>query len=173
MDHRAILRALDLLHGVAPHVSHNDIEAQCDAKTLIGFFKEFADRCHDTKEEMILFPRLMSAGMQVEGGPISVMLHEHDQGRSLLQDMSDALEKGDWIGFELYAERYIYLLARHIDREEHIFFKIVESLLSEHDDEEVAKAFEAMEERMGFEGHQALHRTMRAIEAKYLVAGVT
>jgi hemerythrin-like domain-containing protein len=54
------------------------------------FIKGFADGCHHKKEEGIFFPAMQAAGAPAEGGPVSVMLAEHEQGRRLAGDMRAA-----------------------------------------------------------------------------------
>jgi hypothetical protein len=58
-----------------------------------GFFRNFADRCHHSKEEDELFPKMVEHGIPKEGGPIGVMLMEHDQGRAFVRGMSEAAEQ--------------------------------------------------------------------------------
>src|SRR4030065_429878 len=57
------------------------------------FIKGFADGCHHKKEEGVLFPAMQAAGVPSEGGPISVMLAEHEQGRRLTAGMRAAAER--------------------------------------------------------------------------------
>ena len=47
----------------------------------LDFFRNFADGCHHAKEENLLFPRMKERGVPENGGPIGVMLAEHEQGR--------------------------------------------------------------------------------------------
>ena len=58
---------------------------------FIGFLKEFADKCHHGKEEGLLFPAMVAAGIPDKGGPIGVMLAEHTQGRQFIRDMEESL----------------------------------------------------------------------------------
>ncbi len=46
------------------------------------FLRGFADGCHHGKEEDILFQRLIERGFPREAGPLAVMYHEHEVGRS-------------------------------------------------------------------------------------------
>ncbi|MBM3803862.1 MAG: hypothetical protein FJW26_16290 [Acidimicrobiia bacterium] len=57
------------------------------------FIKGFADGCHHQKEEGKLFPAMESAGVARQGGPIGVMLAEHDEGRRLTRAMREAAEQ--------------------------------------------------------------------------------
>jgi len=50
----------------------------------VRYFSEFADACHNQKEEQVLFPRLEAAGIPSQGGPLAVMLGEHEHSRSIL-----------------------------------------------------------------------------------------
>jgi hemerythrin-like domain-containing protein len=40
-------------------------------ETMGDFFKNFVDRCHHTKEEKHLFPKMQERGLPKEGGPIA------------------------------------------------------------------------------------------------------
>jgi hypothetical protein len=54
------------------------------------FFQQFADQCHHAKEEDVFFPVLKQRGIPEQGGPIGVMLHEHDLGRDCVGRMREA-----------------------------------------------------------------------------------
>ena len=44
----------------------------------------YVDRCHNQKEERHLFPRLEAKGMPRHGGPLGVMLQEHERAQEIL-----------------------------------------------------------------------------------------
>jgi hemerythrin-like domain-containing protein len=50
-------------------------------ESIIDFIQLFVDKCYHLKEEGSLFPAMVEAGIPQEGGPIGVMLTEHDLGR--------------------------------------------------------------------------------------------
>lgn len=58
---------------------------------IMEFLMVFVDKCHHGKEEDFLFPALEAAGVARDGGPIGVMLHEHERGRRHIADMKNAL----------------------------------------------------------------------------------
>ncbi len=91
-EHDAILRMLDATDEVVQQLEHNQRVAPETLAGVLEFFRLFADRCHHGKEEELLFPLLERKGMAHEGGPIGVMLHEHEQGRSLVRQMGDATD---------------------------------------------------------------------------------
>ena len=57
----------------------------------MDFLSIFVDKCHHGKEEEFLFPALEAKGVKREGGPIGVMLHEHEQGRGLVAMLRNAV----------------------------------------------------------------------------------
>ena len=53
---------------------------QGNLNELLDFFANFIDRCHHAKEERYLFPKMEERGVPNQGGPIGVMLSEHEVG---------------------------------------------------------------------------------------------
>ncbi|MBZ5579620.1 MAG: hemerythrin domain-containing protein [Acidobacteriia bacterium] len=117
----------------------------------LDFFRHFADGCHHAKEENLLFPLLKERGVPEQGGPIGVMLAEHDEGRAYLKavrDNLDAAERGSATAREAVcasAEAYIDLLRRHIYKEDHILFRMAQMVLQPDDVAELQKQFAAVE----------------------------
>jgi hemerythrin-like domain-containing protein len=117
----------------------------------LDFFRNFADGCHHAKEENLLFPRMKERGVPERGGPIAVMLAEHDEGRGYLKAVRenlDAAEQGsaaarDHVGAN--AQAYITMLRRHIFKEDNILFRMAESVLEADDVAELQKDFAAVE----------------------------
>ncbi|HHQ47564.1 MAG TPA: cation-binding protein, partial [Acidobacteria bacterium] len=58
----------------------------------VDFIRNYADAWHHAKEEVHLFPALEVHGIPKEGGPVGVMLYEHEIGRSHVRAMTGALE---------------------------------------------------------------------------------
>jgi len=57
--------------------------AEGPAPALVGLlvdYLHYVDRCHNHKEELHLFPKLEAKGMPRHGGPLGVMLQEHERG---------------------------------------------------------------------------------------------
>jgi hemerythrin-like domain-containing protein len=83
---------LDATEEVARRIKSGATVTSETLSGLLEFFQIFADRCHHGKEEDCLFPLLERKGLPREGGPIGVMLHEHGQGRELIQKMRESAE---------------------------------------------------------------------------------
>jgi hemerythrin-like domain-containing protein len=125
-DHRAILRALDLLDTAAARPPDGAPPAAWWGD-LIAWLRAFADANHHGKEERCLFPALAKAGLPSDVGPVAVMLEEHDRGRSLLR----AMESGDAGARARAARDYVWLLREHIDKENAVLFPLADAALDE------------------------------------------
>ncbi len=149
-EHRVIEHVL-----VALEAKLEDLEKGCFPREFfekaLDFFVNFADGCHHAKEEMRLFPALKQRGVPEQGGPIGVMLYEHEVGRAYLQTIRahlNAAERGEpeAIGaIRSAAMGYIELLRAHILKEDNILFAIARRVLTPADVERLQKEFECVE----------------------------
>lgn len=166
-EHDAILRMLDATEEAARMLDRGEQVAPETLRELLEFFRVFADRCHHGKEEDLLFPLLERKGLPRTGGPIGVMLVEHEQGRALIRQMGEAGEayaRGvaeaapQWA---TAARGYTALLRQHIDKENNVLFQVADSLLSEAEQGELVAAFEKVEtDKIGAGTHERLHALM-------------
>lgn len=142
---------------------------------ILDFLKIFVDKCHHGKEEDLLFPAMEEAGVPREGGPIGVMLMEHNQGRSYIKGMSQAFDtykKGDTKVLSAIVENgksYITLLIQHIDKEDNILFPMADKVLTKNKQEELVEEFEKLEvERIGLGKHEEFHKLLHQLKEIYL-----
>jgi hemerythrin-like domain-containing protein len=122
------------------------------------FIRGFADGCHHRKEEHVLFTTMSQHGVLVDGGPIGVMLNEHELGRKFTREMRAGAERwaaGDPVGSDAVvtaARNYVRLLQQHIAKEDQILFPLAGRVIpvARHDD--VWEAFEKVEHEETGEG---------------------
>jgi hemerythrin-like domain-containing protein len=140
-------------------------------RDAVGFVRNFADRCHHGKEEQNLFPRMEERGVPRVGGPIGVMLMEHDQGRdyvAAIADSIDAYDGGDASSARVIVDNargYIELLHEHTAKEEEVLFPMADSVLSPADQKEMEERFQKIEtEVMGPGVHERYHRLLDDLE---------
>lgn len=134
-EHRCILRVLNVLEQLLDRggAGNWDFDALDDS---IAFFRLFADACHHGKEEGLLFPELEARGMPREGGPIAVMLMEHQRGRAFVAQMARSLERartGDAEEVSRLANAgrgYITLLRNHILKEDNVLFNMADQIVT-------------------------------------------
>lgn len=173
-EHRVIEKVIGVLKHMVDAVKTGVNPPVNDFRNTVDFLRIFADRCHHSKEEDALFPILEERGVPRFGGPIGVMLQEHEQGRSLIRGMLQAIEaivKGDEHGYIVFSEKalsYAELLHDHISKEDNVLYPIGRNVLSEEDIERLSKDFEKIEkEKIGPEVHEKYHKIAEELSLKY------
>jgi len=142
---------------------------------IIDFIKGFADKCHHGKEEDILFPAMVNHGVPNEGGPIAVMLNEHQLGREHVKSLSSSFEdfkagnKSASMGIISSSMGYVQLLRNHIEKENNILFMMADKVLNEAEQDEIFEAFEKLEvEKIGIGKHEEYHHLLKELKTIYL-----
>lgn len=150
-DHRIIERVLRVLERSIQRLEKgHPFEPSVLAKAL-DFFQGFADKCHHKKEEDLLFPLLSKRGVPVEGGPIGVMLSEHEDGRRFLKGLKEGLDTLDSepeAAKRLIVENgagYLQLLQSHIFKEDNVLFVMADNVLNPDDQALLSEEFEHVE----------------------------
>ena len=157
-EHNAILHVLEVLDKMMARDKKTDTVKLQYYHELLYFLKIFADKCHYGKEENYLFKELVSKGVPNQGGPVGVMLHEHDQGREYIAQMNKSLEAKDLTEFNNAAGKYRDLLRNHIEKENNVLFVMADNLLDEEKQDELFEKFEEYEESViGHGVHEELH----------------
>lgn len=169
-DHEAILHALDILDSISDKLGRGAEIPSSEPLALIDFLKEFADTCHHGKEEGIFFPALESAGIPRDGGPVGVMLHEHELGREYIRRMRAALGSvADHEMFVKNATAYTNLLRNHIEKENTVLFPMGERLLKAEQLASISEQFQRHEnEVIGAGRHEELHAMLKDFGERYL-----
>jgi len=170
-EHRGIERMLRALERAADRLEGGDETRLQTFEEGVDFLRNFADRCHHTKEETELFPALERAGVPVEGGPIAVMLADHDQGRQHIRAMAEALEaykKGDVAARAVLvsnARAYADLLRQHIWKEDNVLFAMADEVLPEPEQQRLVDSFDRIEaEEMGPGVHERYHQMLDQLD---------
>jgi len=138
---------------------------QDDATTLLRFLRTFSDEHHHLKEERVLFPEVMRTS-EAQGGPLRHLLFEHNQERSLVEGLEDALNTRKGSDFVLFANRLTDRVRNHIQKEDSILFPILDVLISSALDEKVSTGFDK------FQLDAGLLDDLRRLEWKYLSKAV-
>lgn len=172
-EHAGIERMLNVLEIAARRVQRGEQVPPELFRDATDFFRNFADGCHHAKEEEHLFPALEERGVPREGGPLGVMLTEHDEGRACIRAMKAAIEPafaGDPDSRKALVENalgYVALLRQHIFKENNILFPMADTLLSPAEHSHLYDAFDAIErQRTGPGEHERYHRMIDEWERK-------
>jgi hemerythrin-like domain-containing protein len=149
-EHRVIERVLASLETAARRLESGRTVRAAFFLEAADFIREFADGTHHEKEEGALFPAMKQAGVPDQGGPIGVMLSEHDEGRRLTRAMRAAAEglaagKPDARARLVEsALAYAALLRQHIAKEDTILFPMADQVLDESQRARLSEAFETL-----------------------------
>lgn len=171
-EHAAVLIMLQVLERLVERLQNGDQTTEKDLPSIIEFLQGFVDRCHHGKEEEWLFPALEAAGIPRQGGPIGVMLHEHEAGRSSIRDMIKAqdqleTEEGRTLLTEA-AHNYIQLLTSHIAKENEVLFNMADQRLTAAEQEDLYEKFEQLELAiMGAGKHEEYHELLHRLMEEY------
>ena len=167
-EHDAILHVFSILDKILPTDTTEDVEILKFGNELMYFLKTFADKCHHGKEENYLFKELITRGIPNEGGPIGVMLIEHQQGREYISLMSKSIEAKDPNNFKSYATQYRDLIRNHIDKENNALFVMADKVLDDARQNELFEKFETYEETViGHGVHEELHSMIHKWEEEF------
>jgi len=145
-EHEVILGVLDATEKTANAIESGSTVPAEVLQGTVDFLRRFADAQHHGKEEDHLFPKLRQS-LPMAGGSVSMMLMEHQVGRSHIARMAAAAKShaegnlaagAEWADAALY---YAALLREHIYKENNILFAMAEQVLTPCEQEQLASAF--------------------------------
>jgi hemerythrin-like domain-containing protein len=174
-EHRIIEQAIRALEGICTRLELGEqipIEALVHA---LDFVQIYADRFHHEKEELHLFPALQQNGMQVEGGPLGFLKHEHQIERKLLIDLGIAVasyRNGDGEARHQIidlARNYSRHLLSHMRREDAILFTLAEEILDEPTKTSINYAFAKAEHGLGEKSVEHYEQLAAELEKEWSV----
>lgn len=163
-DHRVIERVLGSLERIVEKIRRGgEVPVELIDEALL-FSQTFIDKCHHGKEEVCLFPCMEKRGIPREGGPIGVMLVEHQIGREMVMKIREALlrhEKDTKAREDVtrICSDYVVHLRQHIFKEENILFQMGGGVMNDDDHKTTVECYERTEEeRVGVAGHEEMLR---------------
>lgn len=154
-EHEVILRVLDVMDQAASTLEAGGTLPEPVLRSAIDFVRGFADGCHHAKEEGTLFPLMKNHGIPEEGGPIGVMLQEHDAGRQYIRQLEQAIERDNSAQIIEAIRGYVSLLREHIAKENDVLFPMADRVLDVDEQERLTAEFERIErEQSDADAHQ-------------------
>jgi hemerythrin-like domain-containing protein len=134
-EHRTIERVLDALVVFAEDAQRRGGTEGEELARFVRFFREYADAAHHAKEEDVLFQAMVAHGFPRNGGPVAVMLHEHDEGRAAVGALdARAGQAAPWTDADRQeiadvARGFSALLHAHIHKEDAVLYPMAEQHL--------------------------------------------
>jgi len=170
-EHTIIKRVLTALETAAQHLERGQVVRTGFFIDAADFIRGFADGCHHKKEEGVLFKAMVASGMPAQGGPISMMLAEHEQARAYTRAMREAAQKlqsGEESARDQVirsARGYVALLRQHIHKEDNILFPMANQVISQAVQGKVVEDFARVEhEEIGEGVHEKYLALAEALE---------
>ncbi|MDP7410972.1 MAG: hemerythrin domain-containing protein [Acidimicrobiales bacterium] len=157
-EHQLILSVADALSRVLAVDSPGGPPAVDTVERCTTFFRLFADTCHHSKEEHLLFPALEACGMQRDAGPIAVMLYEHEQGRALVRAMVELLVqvragiREAESDLRTASANFVNLITSHIAKEDGILFEMADQVIEGPTCDALCAAYAELDDER-YEGH--------------------
>lgn len=175
-EHKYIKRLLKVARQASLNIFNGGEVDIVDFEDMIDFVRNFADKHHHGKEEKFLFAEMINhLGPLADKLITHGMLVEHDLGRLYMNEAHEALDKvreGDLESkLDLVANvmGYVYLLNRHIDKEDSVVYTFAERQMPKEVMDQVNKDSNKFEEEALEKGTQKYYMEMlERLEVKYL-----
>lgn len=151
-DHRTTER---VLAAVQQALSASDGLTPEFLRDALDYLVNYADRCHNQKEEQHLFPKIESRGIPHHGGPLAVMLQEHDSAKRLIARLESAGrmviagDRSSLAEFQRVFEEYAELLKDHYWKENDILYPAALRVLTPQDEALIDAGIAALEAQLG------------------------
>ena len=146
-DHIHILKLCDVMEKI---ISGGELNA-AHLEKIISSIRNYADGLHHKKEEEFLFPLMSEKGFPMKGGPIAVMLNDHEAGRAYVRGMDSSLsayKSGDSKARDaVFAnmQGYVDLLRSHISKENNVLFRMADNAISSEEQKALLAEFEKVD----------------------------
>jgi len=170
-DHQAVEKVMAAMEKT---LAEPEAPRPAQVAKVLDFFVQYVDRTHNQKEEQHLFPLIEERGVPRSGGPLGVMLQEHEQSRALLgrwKELAEAYIGGDRAVLDdLRASfgEYATLLKNHFWKENDILYPMALRVLSPADGETIVKGIEAVEAARGADTRERYYRLAEELAAPAL-----
>lgn len=182
-EHAAIRRAVGVLGRLCEQAAAGAAGAADEhahsAGQVLEFLREFAERCHNAKEEELLFPAMVHRGIPSNGGLLSAQLAGRRQGRQLMDAMT--LAQAAWATgkagaggrFSAAATAYHALLEQHVAAEQDVVFAVADQVLDDVAQDALTHAFGRLELHvLGTGRRSALYRQLDRLLLRYPSAAI-
>nr|WP_321257499.1 PAS domain-containing protein [uncultured Pseudodesulfovibrio sp.] len=150
-EHELIERAMAVLKKNIEGLESGQYDATQLTRAL-DFLLEFGDKVHNKKEEDHLFPLMNQLGIPIEGGPLGVMLMEHEAERDLLARMMLDIPKLESFPIESLTKfkqegmEYLRIRAEHIWKENDVLYAMGRRVISADTAAKLVKDFNAIDQ---------------------------
>ncbi len=149
-EHEMIERSMEVLKtglDALDDAVHNPVQMQ----RAVDFLLAFGDNIHNKKEEDFFF-LMEKRGIPASGGPIAVMIQEHESERRLLQRMTHGVIKiaktsdASKRQFRNEGLEYLTIRAEHIWKENDVLYPLGRKVFKDEDNEMLRSGFNRIDQ---------------------------
>jgi hemerythrin-like domain-containing protein len=165
-EHSLILQVVEALAQFVDELERKGLDGRSELVRLMTFLREFADLMHHEKEESVLLPALVHAGLRWDDGVIGEIRKEHELEREMLQTLRHAsLQSSPWSLMDrqrvvAVGRRFVQFMREHIAKEDTELRPLLSSRLDEYALGQLNAQLERFDSRMRDTGELRMLRDL-------------
>ena len=136
-EHPIILGVVDALSKFVDDLEAGAVDDRGELARMMTFFREYAELYHHEKEESILWPALVHAGVRWDNGLIADVRQDHEVECSMLQSLRHAsLQTTEWSIIDRrqvvdVCRRFIGFMREHVRKENETLRPLINEKMDE------------------------------------------
>jgi hemerythrin-like domain-containing protein len=168
-EHALILQVIEALDVLVNQLEADTGDYRGELVRLMAFFSQFADHLHHEKEESVLLPALVDAGLRWDDGVIAEVRRDHELERQMLQSLRHcALQNTPWSMMDRQrildvGHQYADFMRRHITTEDELLRPLITSALNALAFQQLNERLERFDSRFEASGELAKHREFASL----------
>lgn len=148
-EHEIIVNAIDAAKQAETLIGKEDELYEMTIRELLSFFRNYADKYHHYKEELILFPEMSKKNELLEDGVIKEMFDNHEDFRGMIKEIETLLDEKNYPATQKALNSYAEALLDHIAVENEEVFQMAESIFDEAELERIYFRFVDCDRELG------------------------
>lgn len=141
-EHEVIVNALDVVQQAKFLIDKDEAQYEKTIRQLLDFFRNYADKFHHHKEEIILFPEMNKRNELLQDGVVKEMFNNHEDFREVLRKVEKYLDEKNYERVQQQLDYYSEALLDHIAVENDEVFQMAETLFSDDELEKISHRFD-------------------------------
>ena len=163
-EHNIISRVEDLIPRLRECRKDHSEEYEKAIRSLLIFFREYADNYHHSKEEQVLFPKMNNHPDFSQFELLTELEEHHDLFRERLSSIEDFLHQQNYEKVQNTLEKYLEELLDHIGVENDELFEIAKMIFNDYELENIYFSCKDIDRNLGENKKQKLINILDDIE---------
>lgn len=175
VDHDGALLAVDLVAAMEERLEDGRDVPASDFEGMLDYLRVVVDRCHQGKEEALLFPAMREAHLDDAEDTIERLVSEHIRMREYAARIAEEISRysaGDdsvVLGLVQNLHAYATLLRRHIVEEDEALYPLAEQRLPALEADRLRRGYAQIErDVVGRDRHDLFRAMLERMQERYL-----